>query len=107
MLNPAFRKTYKEGTIVHFIEEPGRFFTNDLQGDLMAELTYQPSEDGKVWVIDHTFVRGDQRGKGIAKELLDTAVQAARDRSIKVKPLCTYARTQFMKHPEAYADVKA
>lgn len=92
---------------MHFIEEPGRFFTNDLDGDLMAELTYKASDDGKVWVIDHTFVRGDQRGKGIAKELLNTAVQAARDRSIKVQPLCTYARMQFMKHPEEYADVKA
>lgn len=92
---------------VHFIEEPGRFFTNDLAGDLMAELTYQAIDDNKTWVIDHTFVRGDQRGKGIAKELLDTAVGAARERGIKVKPLCTYARTQFMKHPEQYADVKA
>ena len=41
--------------------------------------------------ITHTEVKEKARGKGLATELVNTAVRYARHKNLKVKPLCSIA----------------
>lgn len=61
-----------------------------------AAMTYSKAGDGLI-IIDHTEVGDELRGKGAGKLLLAALVQMARDRSIKVLPLCPFAKSVFEK----------
>ena len=56
------------------------------------------------WIINHTGVRPEFEGKGIAKKLLLKVIEAAREKNVKITPLCSYAR-KVMNGKEEYADV--
>lgn len=86
-----------------FQEEKGRFFLNDENGKMIAEVTFQENE---VWNLDHTYVSDTLRGQGIAAKLVDAVVQKARKEGKKIYPTCPYAVAQFDKLPE-YSDVRA
>lgn len=87
-----------------FEHEPGRYFMNDENGKLIAEVTYQKIDDGKNFVIDHTFVDPVLRGQGIAGKLVRAVVDEARATGKQIEPLCTFARHEFDTKKE-YADV--
>nr|WP_280113669.1 GNAT family N-acetyltransferase [Nitratireductor basaltis] len=72
-------------------------YVYSIEGD-EAELTYALS-DGRM-IIDHTYVPPDLREKGIALKLVERAVEDARERGLKVTPLCSYAAAQFRRHRE-------
>jgi predicted GNAT family acetyltransferase len=73
-------------------------------GDVnMGECTYTVS-DG-IWTIEHTFVDSAYKGQGIAKKLVDAVVEGARERGLKIIPVCSYAVRVF--EDSAYADVDA
>ncbi|MBB3113237.1 hypothetical protein FHS18_005340 [Paenibacillus phyllosphaerae] len=74
-------------------------------GGIVGEITYR-LVDVDTWVIDHTFVDGYYRGRGLAKQLLDFVVEEARERGRKIIPSCSYALRQFEADP-SYADVWA
>lgn len=56
-----------------------------------------------VMRITHTEVSEKARGRGIATELVDTAVKYARHKDLKVKPLCSVA-AHVMKN-DIYKDI--
>ena len=89
---------------MEFQREPGRFFKTDRDGRLMAEVTFKDIDDGHAWAVDHTFVDESLRGQGIAGQLIETVVAAARKEDKTIEPLCSYAVHAFHNHPE-YADV--
>lgn len=89
---------------MEFQHEPGRYFLEDDAGTLIAEVTYQPIDDGQNVVIDHTFVDPSLRGQGVAGQLVAAVVNEARTTGKKIEPLCTFARHEFDTKPE-YADV--
>lgn len=89
---------------MEFEHETGRYFKLDDAGTLIAEVTYQPIDDGKNLVIDHTFVDPVLRGQGVAAQLVRVVVDEARANGQKIEPLCTFARHEFDTKPE-YADV--
>ena len=89
---------------MEFQRGPGRFFITDWDGRLMAEVTFQDIDDGHAWAVDHTFVDESLRGQGIAGQLIETVVAAARKEDKTIEPLCSYAVHAFHNHPE-YADV--
>jgi hypothetical protein len=62
--------------------------------------------DQKVMTITHTVVPEAVGGRGIAAELVRTAMEAARDEGWKVVPACSYAEAWMRRHPE-YADLRA
>lgn len=70
----------------------------------LAEITWF-EKDG-VMKVDHTFVSDELRGQGIAKKLLDEAANYAREKSLKIYPICSYVVSAFDKSDE-YNDVKA
>lgn len=57
-----------------------------------------------LWIIDHTEVTEDMKGTGAAAALVAHGVKIARERGLKIIPLCPYAKAQFNRHAE-YADV--
>ncbi|MCI2033075.1 MAG: N-acetyltransferase [Lactobacillus sp.] len=87
-----------------FEHETNRFFKNDENGKLLAEVTFPDIDNGDAYVIDHTFVDPSLRGQGIAAELVAAVVAKARAEHKLIEPLCPYAKHAFSVTPE-YADV--
>ncbi|MBE7640882.1 MULTISPECIES: GNAT family N-acetyltransferase [Salegentibacter] len=82
----------------------GMFFIKDEKG-IFAELTYQ-KKSGDIIVIDHTEVRPELEGQGIATRLLEHSVAFARENNYKIEPLCPFAEVQFDRN-KSYSDVRA
>ena len=62
----------------------------------LAEMTYSKAGD-TLLIIDHTEVSNTLRGQGVGRKLLDKIVQMARDKQLKILPLCPYAKSVFDK----------
>ncbi len=73
-------------------------------GETVAKITYVT--DGSILTVDHTIVSEKKRGSGLGQELVKELVEQARNNHQKIKPVCSYAKKQFEKHPE-YQDVLA
>ena len=70
-----------------------------------AELTYSVMNAHTI-IIDHTGVPDEWRGMGVGKALVKRAVEDARARSVKIVPLCPFAKAQIARTPE-WRDVLA
>ena len=86
---------------VVFEEEARRSAAYD-GGEQIGECEFQ--QEGGAWVISHTGVRPEYGGRGIARELVGKVIEAARERKVKIVPVCSYAR-RMMEGKEEYADV--
>lgn len=73
----------------------GRFFVQENE-TILAEMTYVWSGDDK-FIIDHTEVDDSLAGKGIGKQLVMKAVEMAREKKVKILPLCPFAKRVFDK----------
>ena len=73
-----------------FQKEKCRFYMEDENGKLIAEITFPETEPG-VFTIDHTFVDSSLRGQGIASKLVQAAVDTIHCQGGKVKATCPYA----------------
>lgn len=80
----------------------GSFFI-ELDHKQVAEMTYVWAGDAKI-IIDHTNVDEVLKGKGAGKQMIEKAVEFARNKHLKIIPLCTFAKSVFEK-VKAYADV--
>ena len=99
MLLPSFFATLRpEVIIIEFRKEPGRIFATDETGKLLAEVTF-PEREG-IAVINHTFVDGSLRGRGVAGQLLRVVARTLRQDGRKAKVTCSYAVHWFETHPE-------
>lgn len=80
----------------------GRFVLyND---DVFAgEITYNWSGDEKI-VVDHTGVEKQFGGQGFGKMLVMKVVEFARDKKIKIVPVCPYAK-KVLERDDSFADV--
>lgn len=61
-----------------------------------GEMAYTWAGDSML-IIDHTDVEDQFRGQGIGRQLLDALVAFAREREIKVIPLCPFPKSVFDK----------
>jgi predicted GNAT family acetyltransferase len=78
--------------------DPGAHrFTTEVDGN-RAELDYTLA-DG-VMTITHTRVPPAIGGRGIAAELMEAALSAARAAGWSVNPACSYAKSYLAKHPQ-------
>ena len=59
-----------------------------------GEMTYTWAGENK-FIIDHTGVEEGFSGKGYGKQLVMKAVEFAREKEIKILPLCPYAKKVF------------
>jgi predicted GNAT family acetyltransferase len=70
----------------------------------MAVLRYQLHKDSLLLL--HVRVPPAAQGHGIASELSRTAIEYARERGLKVVPVCPFIATYIRRHPE-YAGIVA
>jgi len=68
-----------------------------------AELTFSVVNEHLI-IADHTGVPDSMRGLGVGKALVERLVADAREKQVKIVPLCPYVNAQRQKHPE-WADV--
>lgn len=78
-------------------------FEVEVEGTLCV-LDYTLAEGGMA--ITHTLVPPAAGGRGVAGELVRTALDFARAKGWKVAPLCSYAEAWMARHPD-YADLRA
>ena len=81
----------------------GRYWTNTKAGE--AELVYSLGA-GDSMIIKSTFVPIEARGGGVALALVKQAVKDAKERGLKVDPVCPYVGRLFDRHPE-WSDLRA
>ena len=76
-----------------------------VQGDnaVLACITYSGPEDETIW-INHTEVDQTLRHENVGYKLVDTAVHYAREKGLKIVPVCPFVKAVFDKKPE-YTDV--
>jgi predicted GNAT family acetyltransferase len=72
------------------------YFEQD--GKRLAEMTYSRANATLV-IIDHTEVDVSLGGQGAGRQLLDAAVQWARETKTKMMATCPFAKAQFEKDP--------
>ena len=81
--------------------------------DNQADHQFEVSLDGKTAfaeyrlvhggiILPHTEVPAAFEGKGVASRLAQFAMQYARDRGLKVIPLCPFMAAYMKRHPETH-----
>lgn len=78
-------------------------FSVEENGVEAGTMSFFMDDKGKM-AIDHTVVNPDFRGKGIGKVLVEEGVNYARNHSLKINPICTYAKA-LLEKTDAYSDV--
>jgi predicted GNAT family acetyltransferase len=71
---------------------------------VQAELDYESAAG--VMRLTHTGVPSAIGGRGVAAELVRTALEHARAEGLKVVPACSYVAAYIKRHPE-YEDLMA
>jgi predicted GNAT family acetyltransferase len=62
--------------------------------------------EGEQISFTHTVVPPEMEGKGVGSQLVQTALDEARKRGLKVVPLCYFVKGYIERHPE-YQDLLA
>lgn len=75
------------------------FFKAVEDGKEAGKMTYSRAGEEK-FIIDHTEVNPEFNGKGIGKKMVMAAVEYARENSLKIIPLCPFAKSVFEKTEE-------
>ena len=87
--------------VVVVFEEGQRRSAAYVDGVQVGECEFGVS-DGR-WVIEHTGVRSEYGGRGIARRLVERVIDEARVRGVKVGAECSCARRVM--EDEGYGDV--
>ena len=76
----------------------GAFFIEE-KGERLAEMTFVWTGDGN-FIVDHTEVSKTLEGKGVGKQLVRRAVAMAREKNIKLIPLCPFTKSVIERTPD-------
>ena len=98
-------KSYENDAILVVFEESKQQAAAYDGDKMIGECQYNVAGTTK-WVIAHTGVRPAYNGRGIAKRLVECVIAAARERGVRIVPLCTYAK-HMMCGQDDYKDVLA
>ncbi len=77
----------------------GRFFIEE-DGRQLAEMYYEWHAADHFTIL-HTEVDDSLGGKGVGKQLLQRAVEYARERGVLIRPVCPFAK-RVMEGSEEY-----
>ncbi|MBZ9685858.1 N-acetyltransferase [Clostridium estertheticum] len=78
------------------------FYVGDNEEDSLAKI--ELVHNGDDITIEHTFVSEQLRGQNVARQLLKTVVDFAREKNKKIIPICTFAKAELNKNND-YEDV--
>ncbi|MCE4604429.1 MAG: N-acetyltransferase [Aeropyrum sp.] len=56
-------------------------------------------EDGKLLLVE-TYTPPQHRGKGIARLMVEKALEVAREKGLQIVPICSYSVYYFIKNPD-------
>lgn len=59
-----------------------------------------------TWIFTHTYVPDALRGRGVAAQLVEAGLAAARAADVQVVGQCSYVATYLDRHPE-HQDLRA
>lgn len=79
----------------HYYESENGFAYGDEQEIPVGRITMRMLDETRV-AIDHTFVKPEFRGEGIAKELVLLAAKKAQQEGWSIVPNCSYAKHVLM-----------
>jgi uncharacterized protein len=79
-----------------------QFYVGDSPENNLAHIEYMMN--GYILTILHIDVSDQLQGQGVGQQLVRYVVDFAREKQLQIKPFCSYAHNQFLKHPE-YSDV--
>jgi len=77
--------------IEHQENKPKGRFELRLDEEFVGEMTYSWAGDD-YFIIDHTLVLETYRGNSYAKQLVMAGVDYAREKNVKILPMCWYAK---------------
>lgn len=83
----------------------GEFFIVNEAGQHIAEISYVWRDEQTI-DANHTWVDDSLRGQGTARQLLDTLVNFAREKQLKIIPTCSYVDVMFRREKN-FEDVAA
>ncbi|PWH81270.1 GNAT family N-acetyltransferase [Brumimicrobium oceani] len=78
-------------------ERENKGFAIAEEDDKKAGMMTYSIPEGNFIIIDHTEVDPTFKGKGVGKKLLMRIVEMAREKEIKILPLCPFASAMFKK----------
>ena len=81
-------------------EEDSNGFAMALEHEKRAGMMSYSIAGPKLIIIDHTEVETGYQGKDVGKQMLYKIVEMAREKKIRVIPLCPYAAAMFKKIAE-------
>ena len=84
-------------------EKNGSFFVES-EGKKLAKLSYS-FKTPEILTIEHTVVDPSLRGKNVGLQLVNKAVDFARENKLTIIAECPFAKTVFEKHPDVYNDI--
>lgn len=85
------------------INDKNGYFHVDVDGKEEAKMTFVFAGPDK-FIINHTEVNPGNEGKGFGKKMVTAAVAYAREKGMKIIPLCPFAKSVFDK-VEEFRDV--
>lgn len=78
------------------INDKNGYFYIEVNGKTEAKMTFVFAGSDKI-IIDHTEVNEGNNGKGYGKIMVAKAVEFAREKNIKIIPLCPFAKSVINK----------
>jgi predicted GNAT family acetyltransferase len=94
-------------TFNHRIEDSKGYFEfiDELDGkqQTVAYISYSKADEDKI-IVDHTDVRPQFKGQDLGRQLVMKVVHYAREKKIKVFPICPFTASIFQKD-ESIRDV--
>ena len=75
------------------------FAIAQIEGSKAGMMAFNIPND-KFIIIDHTEVEEEHKGKAVGKQMLGKIVDMAREKNIKIFPLCPFANAMFKKNGE-------
>ena len=78
-------------------EESTKGFAMARENNKRAGMMTYSIAGAELIIIDHTEVEPAYNGKGVGKQMLYKIVEMAREKNIKIIPLCPFAASMFKK----------
>lgn len=78
-------------------KEANRTFEVEVDG-LLSKLDY--IQDGKNFVITHVGVHPELRNQGLAAKIVEAGLAYAKQNSLRVIPMCSYAAAFIRRNPQ-------
>jgi predicted GNAT family acetyltransferase len=72
------------------------FAIAQIEGKKAGMMTYSIPQSDFI-IVDHTEVEPEFNGQGVGKQLLYKIVEMAREKKLKILPLCPFANAMFKK----------